>query len=62
MASVTGAGNFANASAVPVALMPSPPTIMAMRGAAVLSAGSLRGCAKTTNGRPPSAEIFGMAP
>ena len=27
--------------------MPRPPTMMAMRGASVLSAGSLRGCAKT---------------
>ena len=43
--SVTGAGNFASASAVPVALMPRPPTTMAMRGASVLPAGSLRGWA-----------------
>ena len=41
--SVTAPGNFSIASAVAVALMPRPPTMIAMRGASALSGGSLTG-------------------
>ena len=41
-AKVTGAGSLASASAVPVALMPSPPITMAMRGASASAGRQLR--------------------
>src|SRR5262245_43925160 len=61
-AKVTDAGNLASASAVPDALMPTPPTITAISGESFLLGGSWRGCAYRLDGRPPSDPILGMAP
>ena len=62
-ASVTSCGSLTMASLVLLALMPRPPTTMAMRGRPALSAGSAGiGRAYTSAGRAPSAPMRGTSP
>ena len=61
-ASVTAAGILVIASAVPVALTPSPLMINATRGASGLPGSGFTGRAKASDGRVPSAAIFGIGP
>src|SRR5262245_52973971 len=61
-AKVTDAGNLASASAVPDVLMPTPPTMTAIRGESFLLGGSWRAWAYRLDGRAPSGPIFGTAP
>src|ERR1700692_3788687 len=60
--SVTAPGSLVMASAVALALTPSPLTMMAMRGASGLPGSAFAGWAKASAGRTPSAAILGMAP
>src|ERR1700734_321312 len=60
--SVTAPGSLAMASAVALSLMPSPLTMMAMRGASGFPGSAFAGWAKASAGRMLSAAILGMAP
>src|ERR1700739_3885647 len=60
--SVTGPGSLAMASAVVLALMPSPVTISEILGASGRPASGCTGRAKASAGRVPSAAILGTGP